>query len=333
MLCRGTKIKPSKDETGNLEILKILYAKLERIEKLEDGESKKQILAAIVKHFDTFFESKGNDEDMCRLLLKDDVVRGTINDRHRDNIPGQGSNDHRGEREIDGDSLLLRAMSIPSDGSLKMQVLDEIKNKLIKYYPKMITFPKQNVKCKGITPIHVAILKEDITFLQSMADSLDTHLDGDREKFLWKEICADGPLFQNTAMMAGTLLGVATLMFNREIFEFVLKHFSSGLHETNGIGDNIVHSLIKYARAQPDYKKDALSMLEYIRKCKTKKEIFKLLKMKNKEKLTPLQVSAKKEQYEFFEVIMKHEVTHIYCRYFTFIFSFLCMLNKSLFLA
>ncbi|XP_045178622.2 transient receptor potential cation channel subfamily V member 3-like [Mercenaria mercenaria] len=137
-------------------------------------------------------------------------------------------------------------------------------------------------------------------------------------------ICAVGPVFQNTVMMSGTPLGVAALKFNKEVFAVVLQHFASGLDVTNDKGDNIVHSLIKYAYLQPDKLKDVLEMLRFVLHCKfvmtdpifeekkwkIRKQARKLLMMTNKEKLNPLQLAAKRQQFGIFEYIMQGEVYH-----------------------
>ncbi|XP_045170197.2 transient receptor potential cation channel subfamily V member 3-like [Mercenaria mercenaria] len=139
-----------------------------------------------------------------------------------------------------------------------------------------------------------------------------------------QDICAVGPVFQDTVMMAGTPLGVAALKFNEEIFSIVLRNFATGLDVTNDKGDNIIHSLIKYANVQPDKVRDVKQMLRYILNCKfiatdaqfeknkwkIRKQARKLLMMSNKEKLNPLQLAAKRQQYEIFEIIMHNEVYH-----------------------
>jgi hypothetical protein len=42
---------------------------------------------------------------------------------------------------------------------------------------------------------------------------------------------------------------------------------------------------------------------------KYRKQVGKLLMMKNREKLTPLQLATKREQYKIFDIIINHEVS------------------------
>ncbi|XP_053373554.1 transient receptor potential cation channel subfamily V member 3-like [Mercenaria mercenaria] len=189
---------------------------------------------------------------------------------------------------------------------------------LIESCPEMIFFSKKNDKCKGITPLHVAILKEDTNLLEYMATVAS---DKKIKPETIKNICAGGFEFQNTVMMAGTPLGVAALKFNRKLFDIILEQFKSELDVINHKGDNIVHSLIKYAHVQPGKMDDVLKMLHYVLDCefyspdlpysekkKWKRKVRKLLMMKNKEKINPLQLAAKRQQYAIFELIMHHEV-------------------------
>ncbi|XP_045170133.2 transient receptor potential cation channel subfamily V member 3-like [Mercenaria mercenaria] len=210
-------------------------------------------------------------------------------------------------------------MSISVEKESKQEeTLTKIKEMLIESCPKMIFFSKKNDKCKGITPLHVAILKEDTNLLEYMATVAS---DKKIKPETIKDICADGFEFQNTVMMAGTPLGVAALKFNKKLFDIVLEQFKSELEVTNHKGDNIVHSLIKYAIVQPGKMDDVQKMLHYVLDCefnspdlpysekkKWKRKVRKLLMMKNKEKLNPLQLAAKRQQYAIFELIMHHEV-------------------------
>ncbi|XP_045169659.2 transient receptor potential cation channel subfamily V member 3-like [Mercenaria mercenaria] len=175
-----------------------------------------------------------------------------------------------------------------------------------------------------MTPIHLAILKEDILLLKQMAKYIETAGDNRVPKEKVHGLCASGPVFQNTVMMAGTPLGVAALKLNKDIFDVVLYKFAPGLDVTNAKGDNLVHLLIKYAHIHPKQLNKVLEMLRYIldwkiqtnseeevaRKLKTKKQTRKLLMMTNKEKLNPLHFAVKRRQYDIFEYIMKNDVYH-----------------------
>ncbi|XP_053373139.1 uncharacterized protein LOC128546522 isoform X2 [Mercenaria mercenaria] len=180
-----------------------------------------------------------------------------------------------------------------------------------------------------------------------MADTLDEEFDTRQQKLELRRIHAEGAILQDTVMMAGTLLGVASLKFNEDIFCILLKNFvsqldatnkkgdsiiHSGLDAINEKGDNIIHSLIKYAHIKPAKLDSVLRMVSFIldyqlikrgSKYEKKKigssaffwdnqwtwgkDVRKLLMMTNKEKLTPLQLAAKRQQFKIFEVIINHE--------------------------
>ncbi|XP_053374006.1 transient receptor potential cation channel subfamily V member 6-like [Mercenaria mercenaria] len=306
------------------EQIRILYAGLEKLARLEHVEENEED-ATILKSFTTFFEKAKNSQTKkikpkFRHLFDNEILDGTFNDRHRAISLLQKQEDS----PINGDTILLRAMSINvAKESSHEETLDKIIEMLIAQCPELIVFPKDNLAHKGITPVHLAILKENKEILLHMANTLQ-EIDERRlpqEQILG--ICAVGPVFQDTVMMAGTPLGVAALKFNREIFALVFERFSSGLDVTNDKGDNIVHSLIKYAYVQPDKLNDVLEMLSYVLQCefmteihekkefemwKIRKQARKLLMMTNKEKLNPLQLAAKRQQFRIFEFIMQTEV-------------------------
>ncbi|XP_053373555.1 transient receptor potential cation channel subfamily V member 3-like [Mercenaria mercenaria] len=297
-----------------IQILK-LYAELENLSNLDDDDNLEE-LKKIKMKFEDFFqvEEKGK---YIRLYHKD-ILQGTITDELMRDDPLQTEKE---DIKINGDSLLLRAMSISVEKrSNRDETLKKIQEKIIDSCPKMMFFSKKNEKCRGITPLHVAILKEDAKFLKYMATAAE---EKDIESETTKDVCADGFAFQNTVMMAGTPLGVAALKSNRKLFRIVLNNFKSELDVTNHKGDNIVHSLIKYAHVQPGKLDEVLKMLHYILDCEFhsadlpfgekkiwKEKVRKLLMMKNKEKLNPLQLAAKRQQFAIFELIMHHEV---YC--------------------
>jgi ankyrin repeat protein len=179
----------------------------------------------------------------------------------------------------------------------------------------------------GVTPIHLAVVQEDIELLQLMAKEKENRFEGDIKN-------ATGEIFQGTVMMAGSLLGIASLKCNKKIFSIILEKFDHEMDVTNEKGDNIIHSLIKYAFIQPDKLDSILNMLRYIISCKFlqnesgkqkteitnecgyyaeneskyRKQVGKLLMMINREKLTPLQLATKRQQFKIFEIILNHEV-------------------------
>ena len=330
------RTKSSDSSTGH--IIK-LYAGLEKLATREDLEEKDKVFDRIRKDFEKFFEKGRNKKRQIRTtfqrLFDPDILSGTITDKERYHSVMQTQEDSR----INGDTLLLRAMSINVERESKQEkVLDSIIELLIKSCPELIVFPKRNTDYQGITPVHLAILKEDMAILSLMAESLLPILSYSRlTKEDIQKICTVGPKFQSSLMMAGSPLGVAALKFNEEVFDLTLLHFAPSLDVTNDKGDTIIHSLIKYASIQPDKLEDILTMLTYILQCKFtekvdekhqfnvgkwkyRKQARKLLMITNKEKLNALQLAAKRQQFRIFELIMQSEVNVLILFFHTDIF-------------
>ncbi|XP_053373140.1 transient receptor potential cation channel subfamily V member 3-like [Mercenaria mercenaria] len=311
------------------EILK-LYAYLEKIARTEDKDISG--IKGLEKHFENFFQSKTEDPQkniQLGLLQNEDFLTNSKIDRSL-RLEIKLNAEKIGDIVLNGDSLLLRAMSINvKKNSPRKGILDKIIKCIIKYCPELISF--QN--CKGVTPVHLAIVQEDKKLLEIMADTLNKDVDTIQQKATLMRIHAEGAIFQDTVMMAGTLLGVASLKFNEEIFCILLKNGVSELDATNEKSDNIIHSLIKYAHIKPAKLDSVLRMVSFILDCQfiktgqkyekkkigssaffrdnqwtLRKDVRKLLMMRNKEKLTPLQLAAKRQQFKIFEVIINHEV-------------------------
>ncbi|XP_045169282.2 transient receptor potential cation channel subfamily V member 3-like [Mercenaria mercenaria] len=309
------------------EILK-LYAYLEKIASTEDNDIND--INGLENHFENCFPSKTEDPHkkikLGLLQNAEFLTKGKIERSHRLEINAEDT----GDTFLNGDSLLLRAMSINvKKNSPRKGILDKIIKCIIKYCPGLISFEKIHENSKGVTPVHLAIVQEDKKLLEIMADTLNKDVDTSQQKAKLKRIHAESAIFQDTVMMAGTLLGVASLKFNEEIFCILLKNFVSELDATNEKGDNIIHSLIKYAHIKPATLELVLKMVSFILDCQFikrgskyegkkaffwnrqwtfRKQVCKLLMMTNKEKLTPLQLAAKRQQFKIFDVIIHHEV-------------------------
>ncbi|XP_060599931.1 transient receptor potential cation channel subfamily V member 6-like [Ruditapes philippinarum] len=299
-----------------------LYAGLEKLARLDEFEEDQKIVKKIYADFERFFEGGGSAKRIkykFRLLFDKDILEGTFTDEHRAISLLQKQEDS----PINGDTILFRAMSINVESEEGITTLDEIINLLIQKCPELIVFPKSNVGYAGITPVHLAILKENVSILESMCNSLQYIHESRLPREKIQGLCASGPIFQASPMMAGTPLGVAALKFNEPIFKLTLKHFSPGLDVTNDKGDTILHSLIKYACVQPEKLDDIQRMFSYVLQCKFdsdisddnekrehKKQARKLLMLTNKEKLNAMQLAAKRQQFKIFENIMKSEIYH-----------------------
>jgi hypothetical protein len=306
--------------------LLLLYAHLERIARkkyLSDD-----YLKGIESHFDEYFRSIEQNptgmESVPKLtLLNSD--KWAKEAKITPQIAKVAGVDISENIPINGDSVLLRAMSIKTKNNSRKKTLDKIINIIIKYCPFQIKKSHDNIK--GASPINLAIALEDIEILKTMSMKIKKIKAMSKTEKIDIE-CAEGEIFQDTVMMAGTPLGIASLICNKRIFNIILKKFEQKLHLVNEKGDTLIHSMIKYAHVQPNKLEAILEMLRYIIDCKFEKEKSKKNKMsdsavrqedyrnqikimlmtKNKEELTPLQLAAKRQQFEIFEVVLQHEV-------------------------
>lgn len=237
--------------------------------------------------------------------------------------------------DVDGETLLLRAMSIPHNRkSDKGFVIDRIIRLLIQECPEMIVMGRADAKghFTGVTPIHLAILQEKDNYLKLMLDKIT------KPEHLTSACMADGKFFRGTIMMAGFPLAVAALKFGKKgdtMLKMMLNFKSmteDNLVQTNKTHDNLVHLLVRHARRCPEKMSELLKRLRFILNCpemknktdeetpdkegKSQNKIIptkitkQLLMMRNIEGLTPLQLAAKLEQPQIFYEIINHEV---YC--------------------
>ena len=95
---------------------------------------------------------------------------------------------------------------------------------LIEKAPCLLEFDRKDFpKYDGQTPLHIAILKENLTVIRQIVKQLKLDKAEDREKQKLKgpgyrsilEIKAKGSTFKATPMMAGSPLCVAALTFNK----------------------------------------------------------------------------------------------------------------------
>jgi hypothetical protein len=320
---RNQKSKGTPNSDKWKDEIRKLYAGLEKLARLDEFEEDQKIVKKIYADFERFFNGRRKAKQIkikYRPLFDKDILEGTFTDEHRAISLLQKQEDS----PINGDTLLLRAMSMNVESEEGKTTLDQIIKLLIEKCPELIVFPKSNVGYAGITPVHLAILKENVSILESMCDSLEYIHESRLPKEIIQGICAVGPIFQASPMMAGTPLGVAALKFNEDIFKLILSHFASGLDVTNDKGDSIIHSLIKYACVQPDKHNDILTMISYVLQCKFcsdfddkvkrkyKRQARKLLMLTSKEKLNAMQLAAKRQQFNIFENIMRSEVSDIF---------------------
>jgi hypothetical protein len=317
-----------KDEIRNL------YTALEQLARLGEFEDNQRIVKEIYGYFEMFFKERRSTKVMknkYRHFFDREILEGEFTAKHRAEafiLEGEFTAKHGAEASLmekmenhpktfNGENILFRAMLINVKSEEGITTLDKIVKLIIQKCPELIEIPYHDI---GITPVHLAILNENASILESMCNSL-TVLDVRPSRKRGQDLCAFEPISKASATMAGTPLGVAALKCNEDIFKLTLLHFASGLDVTNDKGDTIIHSLIKYACVQPEKLDDIQRMLSYILQCKFdsgitdnnvklkhKKEARIILMLKNKDNLNVMQLAAREQQFKLFEIIMKSEV-------------------------
>lgn len=229
----------------------------------------------------------------------------------------------------DNGSLLVKMMSMnkPNEPGIN-DAMKKLVNILSDTVPKTIVQISSGNKSqtKKVTPLHIAILNRDVELLKKFLKHVKKL--GTSEN----ELCCKALALDKTVLMAETPLGVATLCLHQEnetekkkarkVFKLVLKYLGVDKLQTNSKGDNIVHCLIKYSHMNPNRMapQHVIEILTFLlektepvdgKEVKIRLELGlpqTLLAKKNKENLTPLQVAAKRQQFEIFEFLMKQEV-------------------------
>ncbi|KAL3835938.1 hypothetical protein ACJMK2_021425 [Sinanodonta woodiana] len=186
------------------------------------------------------------------------------------------------------------------------RVLDHI----IHTHPELLDCNRDNSdKFRGQTPLHMAISKQNKELVKQLLDAARKHWqkrykseDEAVQKILKQT--ATGLKFKNNVMMGQLPLSIAALTGDKDIVKYLLEQEETDIYQQNSDGDNLCHSLLKYANIIPDREDDALEMMRLIKK--EKKDCCKrLLSAPNKNNETPLILAAKYGQVELFKFIIE----------------------------
>ena len=230
------------------------------------------------------------------------------------------------ERTCNGETLLHIAF--------KFDEAIQFSGKLMKICPKLLLKDRSdhyNTGFEGQTPLHVAIARGSIEAVKRILRT------GKRSKILEKLLSTSskGHRFSNTALMGQLPLTVAALASKNNNFTIMETLLERGaeIWWTNEHGDNVFHSLIKYADIYPEKISHLQASFEYlwrkysnpethledkqkngnkaessskmqVEEKKSKNKPKYLLFWKNKSDLTPLQLSAKLGVSPLFDVIV-----------------------------
>lgn len=110
--------------------------------------------------------------------------------------------------------------------------------------------------CYGTTALHKAITKGNLSALEEMM----AYLDPEQKNALLHQQ-ASGEYFRGKFSQTGLPLSLAALVGNKAIFDALVRHGAQVDASENSTGNNIIHSLVRFARYQPALSKE---MIEHI---------------------------------------------------------------------
>ncbi|XP_060606506.1 transient receptor potential cation channel subfamily V member 6-like [Ruditapes philippinarum] len=211
--------------------------------------------------------------------------------------------------------------------AVKMRANSDTISALLTACPELITEARCDSELyRGQTALHIAVTGEDI----AVTDGL---LRKGKELGVLENILsasAIGTRFENTVMLGEIPLIVAALTLNIKLFDKLIE-YGAKIDSQNSKGDNVCHSLIRYANLYPEKINDIMTMVERISGIKADKPEENLNKIEsikemsktsaiqssyiwltpNKEGLNPLKLAAQLGQQSIFKFIM--EMKGVYC--------------------
>ena len=213
--------------------------------------------------------------------------------------------------------------------AVKARVNSNIISRLVDACPSLLLRARESSETyKGQTALHIAITQSNTEIVEELLTKSEVLGPGKKWNLLHQR--ATGSKFVNTVMMGEIPLTVAALKLNTTIIEVLLRH-GAELSKQNSMGDNVCHSLIKYAHLYPEKLPDILKVCEHISKFSVlgtvdktdvkdiesvsrddlEKRNIHIWLMENDDGLNPLKLSAKLGQQLIFKYIM--ELKGVYC--------------------
>ncbi|KAL3835963.1 hypothetical protein ACJMK2_021422 [Sinanodonta woodiana] len=175
---------------------------------------------------------------------------------------------------------------------------------IITTYPELLHCNRDHSdKFRGQTPLHMAIAKENKALVQLLFKTASDKLKADSVKDMLSQK-ATGLKFMNNVMMGQLPLSIAALTDNKDMVKYLLEQKETDICQQNSKGDNLCHSLLKYANIIPDREDNAKDMMDFIIKMK-KDCCQRLLRTPNNNNETPLMLAAKYGQVELTKFIIE----------------------------
>lgn len=213
--------------------------------------------------------------------------------------------------------------------AVKARATADIVSRLVDLCPVLLLQAREGSETyRGQTALHIAITQGDIEVTQFLLTKAEILGQVRKTNLLHQR--ATGSKFVNTVMMGELPLSVAALKLNITVIDVLLKH-GADLSEQNSTGDNICHSLIRYAHLYPEKESEIMKVFDHISKlsvlgmvCKADVKVIESMTrgdlerryvhiwlMEDVDGLNPLKLSAKLGQQLIFKYIM--ELKGVYC--------------------
>ncbi|KAL3835964.1 hypothetical protein ACJMK2_021423 [Sinanodonta woodiana] len=302
-------------KTRKYDLYETVYKYINRLgslegENVEEVESKEKAEQSFRTKLEALSKcksfKKGNKKDHYSTVLHKAITVFKCGKMEKDE--GNESDEEHGvnpAQELHHERALDCTSSCAQECAQK-RVLNHILNR----YPELVHCNRdKSIEFRGQTPLHMAISKQNKELVKQLLDAarISMQQDNKSKDDGVKEILsqrATGLNFTNNVMMAQIPLSVAALTGNRGIVQLLLKQEENVVYQENSHGDNLCHSLLKYANIFPEREDDVKKMMTFINKEK-KNCCKKLLSTPNKNNETPLILAAKKGQVELVQFIIE----------------------------
>ncbi|XP_055895786.1 transient receptor potential cation channel subfamily V member 3-like [Biomphalaria glabrata] len=209
---------------------------------------------------------------------------------------------------------------------------------ILQHCPDLINTTRQG-GYEGQNVLHMAIAKGDIELTKVI-------LEASKNKEMLLTTFAKGSKFKKTVVMGETPLSIAVLTLRTEMIDLLLEH-GARIDQVNSKGDNVIHTLMKFAKLKREKIPEIIDMLKYLNKtifrihnanetrevsdltknsvdvndCVTLKQtkkfetsqdiIHRMWFQENEDLETPLKLTTSRGLWEIFNVMMKME--NVFC--------------------
>ncbi|KAI8771194.1 transient receptor potential cation channel subfamily V member 6 [Biomphalaria glabrata] len=128
---------------------------------------------------------------------------------------------------------------------------------ILQHCPDLINTTRRG-SYEGQNVLHMAIAKGDIELTKVI-------LEASKNKEMLLTTFAKGSKFKKTVVMGETPLSIAVLTLRTEMIDLLLEH-GARIDQVNSKGDNVIHTLMKFAKLKREKIPEIIDMLKYLNK-------------------------------------------------------------------